>query len=208
VLSFRASIPYLITEMRRKGCFMENDIHGKIVDTFPIIEEIQDSDLRGKVIKAWARGLQEGSFKNMEDIPFSVAIPEVNLVDHINWVMEVALFIASLVEKSMGISINRDLLIASVLLHDLGKAFEYQKEGGTYVKSDIGKKFAHGFWGAQIALEERVSKDLAHLISSHSKDSPEHPQLLEGIILHYADFAHADILRFQKGMQTFLSMKG
>jgi len=55
---------------------MGNDIDGKIVDTFPIIEEIQHSELRGKVIKAWARALKEGSFKNMEDIPFSVAIPE------------------------------------------------------------------------------------------------------------------------------------
>ena len=187
---------------------MENDIHRKILDIFPAIQEIQDSELKDKVIKAWARALREGSFKNMEDIPFSVTIPEVNLVNHVKWVMEVALFIASLVEKGMGISINRDLLIASVLLHDLGKAFEYQKKGNKYVKSDIGEKFMHGFWGTFIALEERVSKDLAHLIATHSKDSPEHPQLLEGIILHYADFAHADILRFQKGMQTFLSTKG
>jgi len=186
---------------------MDNDIRGKILEIFPTIEEIQDSELRGKVIKAWARALKEGSFKNMEDIPFSITIPEVNLVHHIEWVMEVALFIASLMEKSMGIFINRDLLIASVLLHDLGKAFEYQKKGNKYVKSDLGKKFIHGFWGTHVALEESVSKDLAHLIATHSKDSPLHPQLLEGIILHYADFAHADILRFQKGMETFLSMK-
>ena len=187
---------------------MEKDIHREILEKFPIIEEIQGSELKEKIIKAWARALKEGSFKNLEDIPFSVTIPEVNLVDHVKWVMEVALFVASLVEKNMGIFVNRDLLIASVLLHDLGKAFEYQKKGNKYVKSDIGKKFIHGFWGTYIALEERVSKDLAHLISTHSKDSPDHPQLLEGIILHYADFAHADILRFQKGMQTFLSMKG
>jgi hypothetical protein len=187
---------------------MDNDIDGKIVDTFPVIEEIQDSELKEKVTKTWSRALKEGSFRNMEDIPFSVAIPDVNLVDHIKWVMEVALFIASLVEKRMRIPINRDLLIALVLLHDLGKVFEYQKEGGKYVKSDIGKKFVHGFWGAHVALEECVSKDLAHLIATHSKDFPDHPQLLEGIILHYADFAHADILRFQKGMKTYLSMEG
>lgn len=187
---------------------MEEDIHREILEIFPIIEQIQAPELREKVIKAWVRALREGSFKNLEDIPFSITIPEESLVQHIKWVMEVALFIASLIEKGMGISINRDLLIASVLLHDLGKAFEYKKKGNRYVKSDIGEKFMHGFWGTFIALEERVSRDLAHLIVTHSKDSPEHPQLLEGIILHYADFAHADILRFQKGMQTFLSMKG
>ncbi|NIS59898.1 MAG: HD domain-containing protein [Proteobacteria bacterium] len=187
---------------------MEKDIHRQIVGIFPIIEEIQDPDLREKVVSSWARGLREGSFERLEDIPFSLAIPEASLVDHVRWVMDVALFIASIAEEKMGVSVNRDLLIASVLLHDLGKAFEYKREGDKYVKSDIGEKFIHGLWGTYIALEERVSKDLAHLIATHSKDSPDHPQLLEGIILHYADFAHADILRFQKGMQTFLSMKG
>lgn len=186
---------------------MEKDIHREILQIFPIIEEIQNSELRGKVIKAWARALKEGSFENIEEIPFSVAIPEVNLVSHIKWVLEVALFIASLVGKNMGITINRDLLIASVLLHDLGKAFEFQKKGDRYVKSDIGRKFAHGFWGTYIALGEGVSRDLAHLIATHSKDSPEHPRLLEGIILHYADFAHADMLRFREGMETYVSMK-
>ena len=181
---------------------MERKIGEKIRKAFPMIKEIKDPGLQEKVLKAWTRALKEGSFKNLEDIPFSVEIPESNLVSHIKWVMEVALFISNIVEKKMGIFVNRDLLISSVLLHDLGKVFEYQKKGKKYVKSEIGKKFMHGLWGTYIALEEGVSQDLAHLISTHSKDSPTHPQLLEGIILHYADFAHADILRFQKGIDT------
>jgi len=187
---------------------MEKDFYRVILKTFPIIEEIKDSILKDKVIKAWIRALKEGSFKDIEDIPFSITIPEENLVSHINWVAEVALFIASRLEKSMGIFVNRDLLIASVLLHDLGKAFEYRKEGDHFVKSDIGKKFMHGFWGAYIALEESIPKDVVHLVFTHSHDSPLYPQFLEGIILHYADFAYADILRFQKGIETFFSMKG
>ncbi|MBW2000522.1 MAG: HD domain-containing protein [Deltaproteobacteria bacterium] len=184
----------------------ENDVHSAILDTFPVLEEIQDTELRDKVVKAWARALREGSFNRLEDIPFSPAVPEVNLVSHINWVMELALFMASLVEKGMEISIDRDLLIASVLLHDIGKVFEYQETEGKLVKSEIGEKFFHGFWSTLLALEEGVSRDLAHIILTHSKDSPGHPRLLEGIILHYADFAHADILRFQKGITPFLAM--
>lgn len=100
---------------------------------------------------------------------------------------------------------NRDLLVAAVLLHDFGKAFEYRESGKRIVKSNIGEKFMHGFWGTHIALEEGASQELAHLITTHSFDSPPHSQLIEGIILHYADLAHADLLRFQKGMVTFLS---
>jgi hypothetical protein len=185
---------------------MEKEIYEEILKVFPAIDKLKDSTLREGIVKAWARALKEGSFKNLEDIPFSEGISEISLTTHIHWVMEIALFMAELVEKRMGISVHRDLLIASVLLHDLGKAFEYEKKGNRYVKSEIGKKFMHGFWGTYIALEEGICQDLAHLISTHSKDSPTHPQLIEGIILHYADFAHADILRFQKGMDTFLSL--
>lgn len=189
------------------GDLMEKKIYEEITKVFPAIEKLKDSDLKERVLKSWARALKEGSFKNLEDIPFSGEISETRLPSHINWVMEVALIMADLVEKRMGLSVNRDLLIASVLLHDLGKAFEYEKKGDGYVKSEIGKKFMHGFWGTHIALEQGVAQDLAHLISTHSKDSPTHPRLIEGIILHYADFAHADILRFQKGLETFLSLK-
>jgi len=189
------------------GDFMEKKIYEEITKVFPAIEKFKDADLKEQVLKCWARALKEGSFKNLEDMPFSGEISETSLPSHINWVLEVALFMADLVEKRMGLSVNRDLLIASVLLHDLGKAFEYEKKGDGYVKSEIGKKFMHGFWGTHIALEQGVSQDLAHLISTHSKDSPTHPRLIEGIILHYADFAHADILRFQKGLETFLSLK-
>ena len=54
--------------------------------------------------------------------------------------------------------VNRDLLIASVFLHDLGKVFEYLKECDTYIQSDIGEKFIHGFWETYIALENRVQR--------------------------------------------------
>lgn len=187
---------------------MDHNIQGTIFEVFPIVEEIGDSAIKMIVVNAWSRALKEGSFSNIEDIPFSVSTPEAKLISHIHCVLKMALYMATTLEENMNISINRDLLIASVLLHDLGKVFEYQKKDNKYVKSDIGEKFAHGFWGAFIALEEGASQDLVHLIATHSNDSPVHPMLLEGIILHYADFAYADTLRFQKGMETFISMKG
>ncbi len=184
---------------------MKKKIPNEIRILLPLIREIKDQNLQEQVLQAWARAAKEGSFKNLKEIPFSVEIPTCSLFEHIQWVMEAALLISGLVERRMKISVNRDLLIASVLLHDLGKAFEYQKEKNQYSKSEIGKKFMHGFWGAHVALEQGVSQDLAHLISTHSKDSPIHAKLIEGVILHYADFAHADALRFQKGMELFLS---
>ena len=187
---------------------MNKAIDNEIKHAFPIIEDIQNQELKDTVYRAWARGISECTFNSIEEIPFSTDIPECSLVDHTRWVADAALFMASLVEKRMDVAIDRDLLIETALLHDLGKAFEYKKDGNRYDKTKIGHQFIHGFWGTYISLLEGAPQDLARLVATHCHASPVPPQLLEGVILHYADFAHADILRFQKNMDLFLAAKG
>lgn len=175
--------------------------------TFPGVDDIADQDMRSVVLRAWGRAISECEFERLEDIPFSVTATGVSLVDHVNWVLEVSLNMASLLEKSMGVKVNRDLLIAAVLLHDLGKAYEYRNAGTGYEKTEIGKGFMHGFWGAHVSILEGAPLELSHLISTHCFVSPVQPQLLEGVILHYADLAHADVVMFQNNLPLFLAQK-
>ena len=184
---------------------MGEDIRRNILETFPFIEDIRDAELKHKVVDAWVRAMKESSFEAIENIPFSLNVPEARLVDHIHFVMEVARSVGMQAEKTMDIAVDWDLLIASVLLHDVGKAVEYEYANGTYDRSEIGRKFGHGLWGAHIALDAGLPLNLAHLISTHTGDSLQAPQLLEGIILHYADFVYADMLYFQSGFTTFLA---
>jgi 23S rRNA maturation-related 3'-5' exoribonuclease YhaM len=184
---------------------VSKDITDEIKRNFPAIEEIQSQKLKEIVYNAWGRAISECEFDSLDEIPFSVYIPGVSLKSHINWVTSAALSLVSLMEEKMNITANRDLLIAASLLHDLGKAYEYKKDGETYKKTQIGEQFIHGFWGTYISLLEGAPNDLAHLISTHCNDSPVPPQLIEGIILHYADFAHADILRFQQNLEPFFA---
>ena len=183
---------------------MAGELENEIRRVFPVIEEIADMRIKQTVYRAWGRGISECGFGCIEHIPFSPELPGCRLVDHIRWVMDAALRLAELAEKGMGVSVNRDLLIAAVLLHDLGKAYEFRKDDENYVKSSIGKQFMHGFWGAHVSLVEGASQELAHLISTHCHVSPVEPQLIEGVILHYADFAHADLLRFQQNLEPYL----
>ena len=187
---------------------MSKEIDKEINGAFPVIEEIRNRQLKETVLRAWRRGISECEYDSIAEIPFGIDFPEVSLVDHIRWVTEASLSLALLAEKRMNITVDRALLIAAALLHDLGKAFESRKNSDGYEKTEIGKQFMHGFWGAYISLLEGASRDLAHLISTHCHVSPVHPRLIEGVILHYADFAFADMLRFQKGMDLFLAAKG
>jgi len=171
---------------------------------FPEIQQIRAPALRRGVLRLWNVALRESGIRSLYSIPFSPEVRGVSLVEHIQFVVKTALFIADRLQKAHGYRIDRDLLIASALLHDLGKIFEHRRMGGRFKKTDIGKFFPHGFWGTFLALREGMPLDLAHLVSSHPHVSPVLPQFLEGIILHYADFAHADALRFSQGLETFL----
>jgi hypothetical protein len=173
--------------------------------TFPGVEDITDPNMKSVVLRAWGRAIAECEFNSLEDIPFSGNAPEYSLVDHILWVLEASLNMATLVENSMGTRVNRDLLIAAVLLHDLGKAYEYRRTGDGVEKTEIGKGFMHGFWGAHVSILEGAPLELAHLISTHCFVSPVHPNLIEGVIMHYADLAHADIIMFQNNQPLFLA---
>ena len=175
--------------------------------TFPGVDDIADQNMRSVVLRAWGRAVSECEFERLEDIPFSVAVPGVSLVDHILWVFEASLNMASLLEKSMRVEVNRDLLMAAVLLHDLGKAYEYRRAGEGHEKTEIGKGFMHGFWGAHVSIMEGAPLELSHLISTHCFVSPVPPRLLEGVILHYADLAHADVVMFQSNQPLFLAQK-
>ncbi|MCW8859200.1 MAG: HD domain-containing protein [Deltaproteobacteria bacterium] len=120
-------------------------------------------------------------------------------------------YIGGLLEHSLAVSalacdlssrypqINRDLLIAGTLLHDVGKVAElsYQR---SFDYTDEGKLLGHIVIGVQM-IEDRVRtlpgfpKELAtmikHLLLSHHGQyefgSPKRPKFLEAVVLNFID---------------------
>lgn len=96
-------------------------------------------------------------------------------------------------------TVDRDLLIAGALLHDIGKIKQY--EVSSFIDySDQGRLIGHIVEGDRIVTEkikeitdfpDELSMRLRHLILSHQGElemgSPVVPQTLEAIILHNAD---------------------
>jgi len=95
--------------------------------------------------------------------------------------------------------LDRDLLLAGALLHDIGKIAEYQTAGFIDF-SDQGRLIGHIVIGSQM-VSERIAQmqdfpddlrlKLLHLILSHQgsreQGSPVPPMTLEAILLHHAD---------------------
>jgi 3'-5' exoribonuclease len=106
--------------------------------------------------------------------------------------------------------LNRDLLLAGVLVHDCGKlwemcpaegAFVIQRELrgellghisiGIEVVNALWRKLPHETWKTAVPLSEEVRLHLLHLIASHHGElqfgSPVEPKTPEAIALHFLD---------------------
>jgi 3'-5' exoribonuclease len=95
--------------------------------------------------------------------------------------------------------VQRDLLVSGTLLHDIGKAIEYDVQSG-FSFSDDGRLVGHIVRAVVLIekaaattnlLSETELRDLVHLISSHHGTlewgSPTTPKTAEAILLHQID---------------------
>ena len=98
-----------------------------------------------------------------------------------------------------GTNLDRDLLIAAALLHDIGKVRELRAPPASGYTTE-GRLLGHIVMGMQIVASEAETLHelpeerlllLQHLIASHQGrpewDSPRTPQMMEALVLHYAD---------------------
>ncbi len=106
--------------------------------------------------------------------------------------------------------VDRDLLVAAALLHDIGKIRSYQSFP-TFEFTDEGRLLGHVVIGSQMVAKavgrvgtfpEELSKQLQHLILSHQgkleQASPVVPMTLEALILYYADELDSKANAFQR----------
>ena len=109
---------------------------------------------------------------------------------------------------SMGVSLDRDVLLMGVFLHDSGKVFELSSAPG-FAYTDEGRLLGHIYQGA--ALFERKADEfenfpkdkrvaLLHCILSHHGEleygSPRRPKTIEAMILHLIDSLDSKVQTF------------
>jgi 3'-5' exoribonuclease len=138
---------------------------------------------------------------------------------YVGGLLEHTLNVVHICETAAGMYplVNRDLLIAGALLHDIGKINSYSARG-FFDYTDEGRLVGHIVSGEELVAGKikeipdfptDLALQLKHLILSHQGQleyaSPVVPQTIEAIILYYADdmdakanaFGH--IIKTQKG---------
>jgi putative nucleotidyltransferase with HDIG domain len=172
----------------------------EILRILPEIRKIKNKELREKIILTWEEGIKIGRWKieDLKKIPFTLLIPDckVNLIEHTRAVTNTALRVAETLSRAYKslVKIDKDVLIAGGILHDVGKILEYAKTGGRIFKSTKGKFLRHPFSGSALAYKCGVPEEVIHLIAVHSHEGDQGYRSIEAIIVNHSDFINFEIL--------------
>jgi putative nucleotidyltransferase with HDIG domain len=171
-----------------------------IVRLLPEIDQIEDEKLKEQVIATWEDAVERGSWliKELGEIPFTMLIPDCNIsiITHTRAVTHTAMEIAKVLLNFYKDreQINRNVLIAGAILHDVGKIVEYAKEKERIVKSKTGKLIRHPFSGTALAYQHGLPDEVVHIIATHAHEGDGAYRSVEAIIVHYADFINFESL--------------
>jgi putative nucleotidyltransferase with HDIG domain len=166
----------------------------------PEVAEIADADLRARVVEAWAFAIARSSFRSIRDIPpagnpGSMVLIRGDQTDHIRGVTRLAMRMA----EEMGalnadMRIDRDIVVAGGLCHDVGKPWEFDPENRKRWESvprTVGlPSIRHPGYGVHICLTVGLPEAVAHIAGAHSGEGELLVRSQECTIVHLADIGY------------------
>ncbi len=173
-----------------------------VLELIPEINEIKNEELKEKTIKIWEKAINENGWskEDLLSMPFTLLIEgtSISIIDHTRSVTRTAISIFESLKENYGekIKADRDVLVSGAILHDVGKLYEYKKEDGKFVKSELGAIVRHPISGAAIAYGEGMPFSIVHTIASHSKEGDHAKRSVEAIIIHHADFLNFEPFKY------------
>jgi putative nucleotidyltransferase with HDIG domain len=166
----------------------------ELLDLIPEFDLIEDTDLRERSIRTWEEGMRRGGWKvgDLTKMAQSLLVRDAptNFVEHTRVVTLTCIAVADIFEKIYGDrnALDRDLIIAGALLHDVGKLLEYKLVDGKTTRSELGDKLRHPFSGVVLAAEQGLPDEVLHMIAAHAKEGDLVQRSREATVLHHADF--------------------
>lgn len=168
-----------------------------------LINDIENVSLRKKVrsiLNQKGTSIEiEHKALDLEDAPASIRHHHSysgGLLDHIKSTMKFALVLCDTIESVYHGKINRDYVIASVLLHDFFKTVTYQKnEDNSYSLTTLGQKLDHLSLILAEAYRMNFPVEVLHILAAHHGEaSPIRPHSIEALVVTIADSADAKLI--------------
>lgn len=169
-----------------------------------LLNRIKDEKLRGKVSEFLEDSISvEIGGKTYAGMPlhespaarFRHHSYPSGLLAHILSSTRIALTMCDSVEKIYRGEVNRDMVIAGLILHDILKPLVYEEKGDrTYRHSPLGEKVDHLTLVTSELIRRGFPLELIHIVASHHGEAgPVTPKTVEALICHLADWADSQM---------------
>jgi 7,8-dihydroneopterin 2',3'-cyclic phosphate phosphodiesterase len=169
-----------------------------------VVNKIQDNKLRKKIVQFVENPTFEIEGKTYEGVPLETSPAGLShhhsypggYIEHVTATAEIALTLCDVVEKIYHSKVNRDLVLAGVLLHDILKPITYmEKENGTFSVSPLAERMDH----LTLIVSEMVRRGfplhLVHIVCAHHgyRYGPIGPRTTEALVCHLADITDSKL---------------
>jgi len=186
-----------------------------LADVFPAYDEIGDADLRAGVRGAYALALAETEWDDLRAVPWlpdeqaRLGLPDETTIEHVNDVATLSTALADeLLERRPDLGLDRDLVVAGALVHDISKLYEFSPEGAGGVApeddeaavdgshgTDYYDLLGHPYVGVHVCEAAGLPVVLSHIVLSHTGRTNVEPATLEATVVKRADEVAAAAIR-------------
>jgi 7,8-dihydroneopterin 2',3'-cyclic phosphate phosphodiesterase len=164
-----------------------------------LTSRIRDKSLREKTLEVLKNPSFEVAGKKHEGLSLDVSPAGLShhhcypggYVEHIVSAAEIALALCDSVEKIYHGKVNRDLVLAGILLHDVFKVVTYEeRKTGGYDSTRLADYLDHLSLATAELVRRGFPLELVHIVSAHhGAYGPIRPRTVEALICHLADLA-------------------
>ena len=168
-----------------------------------LAQKINDTELREKVTELLNNPIltflkPPEKFTNLKNSPASKRRHhsyQKGLVIHTIATTKLALSLSEALEDVYKVRVNKDVVIAASLLHDLFKHMTYiEVYPGKYIRSELGERLDHLSLIIGELYVRKFPLDVIHAVAAHHGDNgPIEPRTIEALLVHMADRTDAEI---------------
>lgn len=170
-------------------------VRQEVEELFPELEEISDATLREKVVDVWVTAIQDNDMDTLRELPWGAYHDDIHgerQVEHIRQVTQHAISMCDqIAAQRAGAAFDRDVVVASALLHDVSKLYEMTPDGGF---SELWAWIPHPIMANYLCTKHGLSPHIQRIILSHTHQTNVEPKTLEGQIVKLADLITLEAL--------------
>lgn len=168
----------------------------EVLELWPELEWIKNTDLREKTAKTWELALERSVLTgdDLKRIPFTLLCGpdlKVTFMDHKRSVVHIAKDAGNTINNMYKgeLTVDMDVLISGAILADVGKLLEYEMDAnGNAIQGNYGKYLRHPFSGVSLAEECGCPPEVCHIIATHAGEGNMVKRTTEAYCVHHADF--------------------